>query len=475
MGLIINTNISSLNAQRSLLHSSNKLAKSFQRLSSGLRVNSAADDAAGLAISERFTSQIRGLNQSVRNANDAISLTQVAEGALQETTNILQRIRELAVQSGSDVNTDADREALNDEVAQLQGELQRIGETTTFNGQKLLDGSFTDKFFHVGMNFRETVRVRVRDARSETLGRWAVFTGTPTTTNALAAGDLALNGVSVRATRAQDDTLSTSFATGSAIAKAAAINDSTSFTGVSAYSNPAVRASQAAVAGGTLDQNNNVVINGRTITGLQVSADDANDALIRAINAEFDSTGVVARRDANGRIELEARDGRNIEVSFTGNGGVISGLDPTNAGGVTSGTVTLHSESQYELSGANETFIGFVDNQLIGVNAAQAMGTVDISNRDGANLALLIADRALMQVTQDRAQLGAIQNRLESTISNLTTVAENATSARSRILDADFAQESANLAKNQILQQAGTAILAQANSSSQNVLSLLQG
>ncbi len=475
MGLIINTNISSLNAQRSLLHSSNKLAKSFQRLSSGLRVNSAADDAAGLAISERFTSQIRGLNQSVRNSNDAISLTQVAEGALQETTNILQRIRELAVQSGSDVNTDADREALNDEVAQLQGELQRIGETTTFNGQKLLDGSFNDKFFHVGMNFRETVRVRVRDARSETLGRWAVFTGAPTTTNALATGDLALNGVSVRATRAQDDTFSTSFATGSAIAKAAAINDSTSFTGVSAYANSAVRASQAAVAGGTLDQNNNVVINGRTITGLEVSADDANDALIRAINAEFDSTGVVARRDANGRIELESRDGRNIAVSFNGNGGVISGLDPTNAGGVTSGTVTLHSESQYELSGANETFIGFVDSQLIGVNTAQAMGTVNISDRDGANLALLIADRALMQVTKDRAQLGAVQNRLESTISNLTTVAENATSARSRILDADFAQESANLAKNQILQQAGTAILAQANSSSQNVLSLLQG
>ena len=250
MGLIINTNVSSLNAQRSLLFSSAKLAKSFQRLSSGLRINTAGDDAAGLSISERFTSQIRGLNQAVRNSNDAISLVQVAEGALQESTSILQRIRELAVQAASDVNTDADREALNEEVSQLQSELARIGDSTTFNGQKLLDGSFTDKFFHVGMNFRETVRVRVRDARAETIGRWAVETGSPVTTNALAAGDLFLNGVSVRATRPQDDLLSTTFATGSAIAKAAAINDSTSFTGVSAYANAAVRAGVAAVTGG---------------------------------------------------------------------------------------------------------------------------------------------------------------------------------------------------------------------------------
>ena len=472
MGLIVNTNIASLNAQRNLLHSSSKLQKSFQRLSSGLRINSAGDDAAGLSISERFTSQIRGLNQSVRNSNDAISLTQVAEGALQETTNSLQRIRELAVQAGSDVNTDADREALNDEVQQLQGELQRIGETTTFNGQKLLDGSYTDKFFHVGMNFRETVRVRVRDARSETLGRWAVQTGTPVTSNALTAGSLALNGISVRSTRVQDDTVSTSFATGSAIAKAAAINDSTAFTGVSAYANAAVRDGVAAIGGGTLDQNNNVVINGRTVTGLVVAGDDANDGLIRAINAEFDFTGVVASRDSNGTIKLEATDGRNIELTFNGTGSVISGLG---AAGVTSGTVTLHSETQYQASGADEDFIGFSDNALIGVANGQSVSSINIEDRDGANLALLIADRALKQVTKDRAELGAIQNRLDSTIANLTTVSENASQARSRILDADFALESAALAKNQILQQAGTSILAQANSSSQNVLSLLQG
>ena len=477
MGLIINTNVSSLNAQRSLLFSSAKLAKSFQRLSSGLRINTAGDDAAGLSISERFTSQIRGLNQAVRNSNDAISLVQVAEGALQESTSILQRIRELAVQAASDVNTDADREALNEEVSQLQSELARIGDSTTFNGQKLLDGSFTDKFFHVGMNFRETVRVRVRDARAETIGRWAVETGSPVTTNALAAGDLFLNGVSVRATRPQDDLLSTTFATGSAIAKAAAINDSTTFTGVSAYANAAVRAGVAAVTGGTLDQSDNIVINGVIVTGLEVAADDANNSLIRAINAEFSRTGVLAERDANGRISLQARDGRNIELEFNGQGGVISGL-AANAGvtsSVTTGTVTLHSEEQYEVTGNFESYIGFQNDALIGVNATQAVTAVDVTTRDGANLALLIVDRALKQVTADRAQLGAVQNRLDSTISNLTTVAENATAARSRILDADFALESANLARNQVLQQAGTSILAQANSSAQQVLSLLQG
>jgi flagellin len=472
MGLIINTNVSSLNAQRNLLFSSGKLAKSFQRLSSGLRINTAGDDAAGLSISERFTSQIRGLNQSVRNSNDAISLVQVAEGALQETTNILQRIRELSVQAASDVNTSADREALQDEVEQLQGELQRIGDTTTFNGQKLLDGSFQDKFFHVGMNFRETVRVRVRDARSEILGRWAVNTGGVVSTNALAAGDLFLNGVTVRATRAEDDTISTTFATGSAVAKAAAINDSTAFTGVSAYANAAIRGGVNAVAGGALDQTDNIVINDIIITGLTVAADDAGDALIRSINAEFDRTGVIASRDLAGRIQLEAKDGRNIELEFNGNGAAISGLG---AAGVTTGTVTLHSETQFELTGANEAFIGFVDNALIGVNNAQAVASIDISGRDGANLALLIADRALKQVTKDRAELGAINNRLDSTIANLTTVSENATAARSRILDADFALESANLSKNQVLQQAATSILAQANQSSQNVLSLLQG
>ena len=471
MGLFINTNISAINAQRHMLKTSNRLGQTYQRLSSGLRVNSAADDAAGLALSERFTSQIRGLNQSVRNANDAVSLVQVAEGALQESAQILQRLRELAVQAASDVNTASDRLALQAEVDQLKEELKRIGDTTTFNTQKLLDGSFADKLFHVGMNFRETVRVRVRDARSETLGRQAVQTTAVVATNALAAGDVFINGVTIRATNSRDDVVSTSFATGSAIAKAAAINDFSQFTGVEAYTNETIRAGQGRAVGGTLDQLDYVSINGRIITGVTVGGDDADEVLVRAINAEFQETGVIAVRDARGQIELRAEDGRNIEVEVAGNGGVITGLGTDD---VTTGTLTLFSESQYAVSGANEAYLGLVDNALVGVSSVQSVDTIDVGSRDSANLAILIMDRALLQVSTDRADLGAVQNRLESTISNLTTVSENATAARSRILDADFAVESAELTKNQIILQASTSILAQANQNPQQALSLLQ-
>ncbi|MFN3202496.1 MAG: flagellin [Bradymonadia bacterium] len=476
MGLFVNTNISSLNAQSNMVGSTRRLQTSFQRLSSGLRVNSAADDAAGMAIGERFSSQIRGLSQAMRNANDAISLSQTAEGALRESTNILQRIRELAVQAASDVNTTSDRTAMNSEVTQLIDELERIGESTTFNQKKILDGSFLDQFFHIGMNFRENLRVRIRDARASTLGRVAVQTGAVVSTQALANGDVLLNGVSIRATNAADDSLSTSLPTASGVAKASAINDSTDYHGVTAYVSPTVRESVAAIQGGVLDTNNNIVINGRTILGFEVTPDDADDQLVRAINAESDITGVVAIKDQQGRIELRAQDGRNIEVIATGNAGDFTGLtDGVNNESVTLSQVTLTSDDQYQIDGVNADYIGFNPAQLVGVNTAQVLDKIDLTSRDNANLALLVVDRALSQVSQDRAQLGALQNRLQSTISNLTTVVEQATQARSRILDADFAVESASLSRNQILQQAATSILAQANSSSQQALSLIQG
>ena len=476
MGLFVNTNISSLNAQSNMVGSTRRLQTSFQRLSSGMRVNSAADDAAGMAIGERFTSQIRGLGQAMRNANDAISLSQTAEGALRESTNILQRIRELSVQAASDVNTESDRGAMNAEVTQLINELERIGESTTFNQKKILDGSFLDQFFHIGMNFRENLRVRIRDARASTLGRVAVQTGAVVSTQPLANGDVILNGVSIRATNAADDSLSTSLPTSSAIAKAAAINDSTDYHGVTAYVSPTIRPSTDAIQGGLLDTNNNIEINGRTILGFNVTPDDADDQLVRAINAESDVTGVVAIKDEQGRIQLKAQDGRNIEVVVNGNGGTFTGLLTAPAtSSVTMSTVTLTSDDQYEINGVNANYIGFNPAQLVGVNTAQVLNKINLTSRDNANLALLVVDRALSQVSQDRAQLGALQNRLQSTISNLTTVVEQATQARSRILDADFATESAELSRNQVLQQAATSILAQANSSSQQALSLIQG
>ncbi|MCA9560542.1 MAG: flagellin [Myxococcales bacterium] len=469
MGLFVNTNVASLNAQRNLLNVSSKLGQSFERLSSGLRINRAADDAAGLSISERFTSQVRGLTQAARNANDGISLAQVAEGALQEATSIVQRVRELSVQAASDVNNETDREALQNEVSQLIAELARIGDTTTFNNQKVLDGTFIASVFHIGMNFREGIALSVDDARAKTLGRSAVRTGASVTTAAIGTDEVLINGVTIRATQPADDAVSTSFATGSAIAKAAAINDSSAFTQVEAYANATVATGGADIGGGTLDATNNVRINGRTITGFTVTQDDADDGLIVAINAEAAITGVVASRTAEGRVELTAEDGRNIEVVASGTGAAITGLST----GVAFGTLTLHSSDQYQVTGGNEALIGFTPNALVGVSGVQAITTVDITTREGANLGILVSDRALEQLSGIRSRLGAIQNRLESTITNLTAVTENAAAARSRIQDADFAAETANLSRNQVLQQAATSILAQANAQPQNALSLL--
>ncbi|MCA9538355.1 MAG: flagellin [Myxococcales bacterium] len=471
MGLFINTNIASINSQRNLTASTNRLTRSFQRLSTGKRINSAKDDAAGLAITTRFSAQIRGLNQAVRNTNDGISLAQTVEGALQESTNILQRMRELAVQAASDINTEKDRESINSEVNQLIAELDRIGNTTTFNNQKVINGDFVQSFFHVGANAYETLSVRVRDARSTNLGLSAIATTDVVGTDALARGaaDVVINGITIRTTVAEDDTVSTSFATGSAIAKAAAINDMTEFTGVQARALTTVDEGNADIAGGTLDSANFLTINGRVITGFNVVADDANDELTAQINAVSDLTGVVATLDENAHLVLSAVDGRNIEVLAAGAAANVTGL----AQGVTTSRLELSSDEQFFVSGGQLADIGFAAAQIIGVTRTNSVATVNVLDRDAANRAIEVLDRALAQIAQDRSDLGAVQNRLESTIANLSTISENLSASRSRVEDADFAQETAELARNQILQQAGTTILAQANQSPQIALSLL--
>ncbi len=474
MGLYINTNAAALGAQRNLISVNNRLRVNFRRLSSGLRINAASDDAAGLAISERFTSQIRGLNQAARNANDGISLTQVAEGALQETANILQRIRELSVQAASDVNNESDREAIQAEVDQLVDELNRIGKTTAFNATPVIDGSYVDQFVHIGMGFREARSISIDDAKATSLGRHAVVTSAAVSTLALAGDELAINGVTIRATTTVDDTVSTSLSTASAIAKAEAVNDFTHVTNVQAYANRTVRTGVAGIAGGTLDESNYIVINGEIITGINVAEGDADELLLRAINFESAKTGVVASRDTQGRIELKAEDGRNIEVETVGAAHTRTGMRAAAGTEVTFATMTFNSDEQFVFSGTAEAEVGLVDDALVGVAKTQVVETVDVTTRDGANLAILIADRALEQVSRTRTRLGAIQNRLEATVSNLAAVSEHASAARSRILDADFAVETADLARNQILQQAATNILAQANSQPQSALTLLQ-
>jgi len=477
MGLYINTNVASLNAQRNLTNSTSSLSRSFQRLSSGLRINGAKDDAAGLAISNRLTAQIRGLNQAVRNTNDGISLAQTAEGALGETQNILQRVRELSVQSANDTNSASDRESLQAEVEQLTAEINRIGETTTFNNNKILDGSFLGASFHVGANSRETITVNVADGRATSLGRQARNDGTVVSAGvSIASGSLAVNGVSIRGTVAADDTVSTTLNDGSAVAKAAAINDSTKFTGVRAIVNKSEDSNNADITNGVLNSVDFIKVNGETITGITIQNGDADDTLVNAINAVTDKTGVIASLNDASQLVLTAQDGRNIEVTAsTVAAASITGLNSE----VTGGSITLQAERQVTINNGTANInagTGFGTGQgefIYGVNNANTVSTIDITSREGANLAIDIADVAIGQVSSIRADLGAVQNRLESTINNLNATAENLSAARSRILDADFASETAQFTRNQIIQQAGVSVLAQANQQPQVALSLL--
>ena len=488
MGLFVNTNSAALNAQRQLNSTSSALSRSFERLSSGLRINGAKDDAAGLSITTRFSAQIRGLNQAVRNSNDGISLAQTAEGALNETTNILQRIRELAVQASNDTNNDSDRASLQAEVAQLKSELDRIAETTNFNGNKVLDGTFLSKDIQVGANVGETLNVSIDGAATTDLARQvrtdaavvgATSIGAAGADNALsitykdASSTTGTSVAQVRATSANDDAVSTSQESFSAIAKAAAINSLTDTTGVRAIVGETT-ANGGAITGGTLDTGNYITINGEDISGFVIQANDANGALTDAINAVSEQTGVVASLDQDSELVLTAADGRNIEITITGgNAAADTGLTAA----VTRGQISLQSKEQFTLggTGAGTAATDAINHAtgVYGVNSDKAVSSVDISTRAGAVQALDVIDLALEDVSASRAKLGALQNRLESTINNLSTTSENLSASRSRILDADFASETAQLSRNQIIQQAGVSILAQANQQPQVALALL--
>ena len=705
MPQIINTNLSSMTAQRNLDRTQAEGLTALQRLSSGLRINSARDDAAGLAISTRFTAQVRGLGVAIRNANDGISLAQTAEGALGVMTESLQRVRELALQAANATNSDSDRQALNAEAQQLIDELSRVSDQTNFNGRKLLDGSF-ESSVQIGTNVGETVAFSIAEVSVDNLGG-GVGAGISAvgSSSALSNGDLTINGVSIGPSSAGDDTASTNNAGASAISKAAAINRATSDTGVSAEINTNSVAGQE--IDGTTDSGN-LVLNGVTIA-LATGADGAatRSSVVSAINAVSDQTGVTASdsgSDKNG-VQLLAADGRNVELeSFSGaaianlglgavgtyeggytlvskdgsdivigGGDGSNGSDVANAGlstgtfggttaavtsteqagttvnalvagdllingvsigasaasddtassadkaasaialaaainkssdqtgvaaeanatvlvggasaqsdtaadgtvtinGVTTatittiatgtdanaleinrtsaidainavsgqtgvvasdngttitlaaadgrniqvdvsegstatgafdtaiglfgsvngvaldgaaaetvtGTVTMSSAASFEVAaGATNgdsgvTNVGLEIGTFGGASTGQFLSEIDLSTTEGAQNALSAVDNALDAVNRERANLGAIQNRLDSTVTSLAINVENLTAARSRILDADFAKETAELSRTQVLQQAGVSVLSQANAQPQLVLSLLQ-
>ncbi len=701
MALTINTNVASLNAQKNLNKTQGALQKSLSRLSSGLRINNAKDDAAGLAISNRMTAQIRGNDQAMRNANDGISLAQTAEGALGEITNNLQRLRELAVQSANATNTATDRAALQEEAKQLLDEISRVATVTDFNGTKLLDGSFKEMKFQVGANANETISISMNSARTDKLGTSDVasvsstgFSGVLGTDDppAMVAGDLVINGVVLGASVAASDTASFAGKEGSAIAKVAAINAKSKESGVTATVNANVAAGTAMTGASTSGE---IIINGFKTSTVNTTADTAatRSSVVTAINAISAQTGVKAidTGEDTGGVKLVAEDGRNIVVGFangttltaqaTGVSGAVVSDDVTSAdakifyggytlsstkeinieqgtgsignagltagkyaaqtayvataatntamaagdvringvlvgaslvsydtasyetnpgdkatsaiskaaavnavskqtgvtatanatevlgstmggaGGVTgkltingvdtasitttgnyaddrrqvvaainaisgqtgvmaidtnsdssgiklvaadgrnvtiahdtlaatdtglgadsthTGSITLTSAKSFTIESGTTgtdttTNFGLAVGHYGGTRSGQALDTIDISTVEGATAALTALDNAITQVDNSRSSLGAYQNRFEATISNLSNVTENLSAARGRIIDADFASETAALTKNQILQQAGVAMLAQANQLPQQVLGLLQG
>jgi flagellin len=596
MALVVNTNVPSLNAQRNLGTTNLSLSKSLERLSSGLRINRAGDDAAGLAISEKLRGQVRGLNQAVRNANDGISLVQTAEGSLSVTTNIIQRLRELAVQSASDTNTASDRGSLKTEADLLVAELTRIGNTTEFNGKTLLNGTFASGKLQIGANSGQSIAFTIGDVRAAALGRRTTVTGDLDDTassgiNAgITAGELTVNGAQVVTAAADDqvsvleivtiDLSSTSSAgagsigsatffinsvdigvvesqltasakaaaivsaitahaasltnveariysgtavvltakkgtdlklqhstssttstvasfvsiiglsasfigsgtqvttnngQSSSLAKAAAINTVKSTSNVTAAAQTTTVTGTAAIAAVTINSAD-LHINGINIGAVTVLASDGSGTLVTAINAKTSDTGVTANVDTAGKLVLTAADGRNIVVTATA--AVNTALGTSSS--VTRSKVQLQSPDAITLAGTNPAELGkdSSGNNLTATtfqsDLSNALSTINISTQAGADSAILSLDAALEQVNTLRAQLGALQNRLESTVSNLSTTSENLSASESRIRDADFAAETARFTRNQILGQAGTAILAQANTLPQLALQLLR-
>ncbi len=491
MAAFINTNTSSLNSQRNLNTSQAGLTNSLQRLSSGLRINSAKDDAAGLAISERMTSQIRGNDQAARNANDGISLAQTAEGDLSQIGTNLQRMRELAVQSSNASNSASDRAALNQEAQQLAQEIDRVAQNSTFNGVKLLDGSFNAQTFQIGANSTVNDRITITSiasARTSALGgsgtsTSSTVTGTVTTA-ALNAGDVTLNGFQVGASSIGS---APGQSAGSAYSIATAINAVSAQSGVTATAVAATVTGIAQTANTALSAGS-FSVNGINVGAVAAGGNDigsgANTAA--AINLISGQTGVTATADNAGLVTLTTTDGRDIVLAENANDAagvaVVAGATIAATGltmATTSGRIKLDSTNAagVVISGGGVAKAGLTagttaPSTVLNVNS---VSTINLATAAGAQNALSAIDGALNTVNSSRAALGAYQNRFESVVSSLQTTSENLSASRSRIQDTDFAKETAALTRGQILQQAGTAMLAQANSLPNGVLALLRG
>ncbi|MBR9911608.1 MAG: flagellar biosynthesis protein FliC [Gammaproteobacteria bacterium] len=576
MPLVINSNIPSLSSQRQLVNSAMDQEKAMERLSSGKRINTAADDAAGLAIANRMTSQISGLNRAVANANDGVSLLQTAEGALDETTSILQRMRELSIQSANGIYSDADRTTLDAEVQQLKQEIDRIAETTTFNGKSLLDGSRGKIDLQVGSEANQLISLELGSTKASTLGGAggdiigeAAANGLADITGLDAAGDITINGID-----------SSAYSGAGTLQEALDLMNA-DFNAVGVEVDSIVSFSASGVGDGQLVAGTDVLTiavvdaNGNTAT-YELTGTNNMDALIAKIN---DETQVQASLNESGKLTLTQAGALNIDVTETGSGGDATGFNTTGASvdqnfslvfsstsgdaiTIEAGTITtaqsdalgiMMTDDQGNLQGravtgtadvnegdliingveigafaggtaaattlanaieainkvSGETGVVAYDNGSTSLalraasgepisieygeaataaaveaafglseqNAAGSAGSIasiSIGTQSGAQAAIGVIDGALEQINATRSDIGAISNRLDHTVSNLLNISENTSAARSRIVDADFAAETANLSRAQVLQQASQAMLAQANAAPQQVLSLLR-
>ncbi len=488
----------SLNTQRALGQSGSSIATAMERLSTGLRINSAKDDAAGLAISNRFTSQVNGLNQAIRNANDGISLAQTAESAMQETTNLLQRMRTLAVQSANDINSSSDRTALQSEVSQLIQEVDRIANTSSFGELKLLNGNFVSKKFQVGANANETIGVSIGSTQADDLGeRYSLaVTGLESNQVATAAATPTHPFVAETLTFVVGSTTSNVTVAAGSSAQDVADAISQQVSGVSAE---ARTEAELTFSGATNSSVYTLSINNVSVSytaDASATVAEIHTGLAAAINAESSLQSLAATGGATLNIVDET--GADIDIGYgaTGDslGAATIAIDSRNYGDTAGTTTTEAAMAEGEASIVTGAIQLYTTNNSTNVNldsdvgdimsttaadatftdTGESVSTVDISTQSGANSALAVLDVAIAAIDAQRASLGAIQNRMESTIANLSSISENVSAARSRIKDADFAAETAALTRAQILQQAGVAMLAQANAQPQTVLSLLQ-
>jgi flagellin len=480
MALNLNTNIDSLTAQNNLSGSQSLLSQSLTRLSSGLRINSAADDAAGLAISQQFTTQVNGTNQAISNANDAVSEAQTAGGALTTIVNNLQSIRTLAVEAANGSNSASDRAALDSQVQQQIAEISQIASQTTFNGAAVLNGTSGTTTFQVGANVGDTISINLaQGVGASQIGQTATVTGSAVTTTALTGSNLTIavgTGTAVAIGASTTGTAAGQSAS-SAYAKVAAINAagvagltasaSTQVTGSAAFSNIV-----GATSGATTYALN---INGVSIysaSGVASGVTLTGSAVADQINLFTSQTGVTAGLSSSGALQLTASDGRDINVTEA----VTGAASGTGAGvaAATKGTITLSASQNIAVSGSASADLG-----LAAGGQSISVGSLTLANQNvltvaGANNTIQSVDAALATVSSFQSTLGAIQNRFTAAVGNLTSTAQNLTQSRSTIQDANFAQETANLTQAQVLEQAGISVLAQANQEPQLILKLLQ-